>query len=116
MIFSVLWLCALWFINFTVVDGAAFKPPLTSILQSINASTSGTAAATSLADANRCTKHGTWLTPRYKVEDCQSAMLSFYFEELSTGDKRRMEFLDRNTPPLTAWTPQRTPRKYEFGV
>ena len=115
MAFTIIWMIAFWSVSIVVTNSATFQPQLISLLQSLNASTNDTLFPSTLqTGSQRCTEQSTWLSPVYTIEDCKSALLYFYFEELARGDKRRMEFLDRDTPPITRWRPQRTPRKYTF--
>ena len=70
-----------------------------------------------LSDSEKCTKDHRWLEPHYKQDDCKSALLLMYFEELSAGDARvDKEFVDRDTKSEILYQTVETPRKYIFST
>ena len=97
------------------MSGEALDLPFTpSLFQPINSSLPYPTAGSNQNLSEKCTQKYTWLTPGTLVEDCKSALLYFYMEEMYGGGNKRLEFLDRDTKASRHYRRILTPRKYVF--
>ncbi len=100
---------------FSPMSGAALNIPLSpSLLQTLNASAPYSPFGLNLSRSNKCTKKYEWSFPQFDNEDCKSALLYMYIQEMTLGGAKRLEFLDREAKGATHLQKQNTPRKYTF--
>lgn len=52
--------------------------------------------------------------PHFKNEDCKSALVYLYLDELATGGLEKLEFLGTDSKPTSFLRKEPTPRKYTF--
>ena len=109
------WIIAYFLLTPSLTNGAALDLPLpSSLLQTLNSSAPDLSTALNVSSPNTCTKQPKWSFPQFDQEDCKSALLYMYLEEMDVGGTKRLEFLDRTAQAKTHLQHQLTPRKYTF--
>lgn len=119
MSLKVFWCGAALFMNLLLARSAALSlpPGSASLVQLFNASAPYSASNVVRSDPKKCTRNDTWFAPMFEEEDCESALLYLWLDELPTGGTENMEFLDRRARPrYPNLEIQETPRKYTFGT
>ena len=99
---------------FPTMSEALSLPYTPSLLLPINESALLLSTGLNKTSPDRCTQNGTWLTPNTLREDCKSALLYLYMEEMEDGGTRRLEFLEGDTKPRSHNKRVITPRKYIY--
>ena len=119
MVAKHIWYTTLLLMAPILATAAAIDLPTTlSLMQATNLSAAKPANGLNSTQAIRCTKKPTWMSPQFNKEDCNSALLYLYMEEMYDLGwmQTSFEFLDKRAAATTDLKKQWMPRKYVFRM